>query len=67
MVNELVEILAFAGFAAAAVQVALMVGSWGGVKLPHPGKIGLPTGGLASPAAAHAALTGRPVKRQRRK
>lgn len=30
-----------------------------GRKLPHPAKIGLPAGGLASPAAAHAALMGR--------
>lgn len=27
-------------------------------KLPHPAKIGLPSGGLASPAAVHAALGG---------
>ena len=66
MAIELFQILAVAGFAAAALQVGLMARSWGGVKLPHPGKIGLPTGGLASPAAAHATLTGRPAKRRRK-
>ena len=57
-----IEILAAGGLAAAALQVGLMLRRPPGVKLPHPAKIGLPSGGLASPAAVHAALMGRSAR-----
>jgi hypothetical protein len=46
-----------ASLAAAAIRCWLALRPMPRTKLPHPSKIGLPAGGLASPAAAHAALT----------
>jgi hypothetical protein len=59
-----IEVLALAGLVAFVLRVALIVWPVAGAKLPHPSKIGLPSGGLASPAAAHAALTRRPARRR---
>jgi hypothetical protein len=57
-----IEIVAAGGLAATALQVWLMVRRPPGAKLPRPAKIGLPSGGLASPAAVHAALMGRSAR-----
>jgi len=46
------------------VRIALLVRPQAGRKLPHPSKIGLPSGGLASPAAVQAALGGGSAKRR---
>jgi hypothetical protein len=46
-----------ASLAASATRCWLALRPVPQTKLPHPSKIGLPSGGLASPAAAHAALT----------
>lgn len=59
---ELVEIGAAALAVLCVVRMALMLRRPPGVKLPHPAKIGLPSGGLASPAAVHAALMGRSAR-----
>jgi hypothetical protein len=56
--TELVELLAPAALALYVVRF-LLVRPPSGATLPHPSKFGLPTGGLASAAAAHAALAGR--------
>jgi hypothetical protein len=49
--------MAFAGaLVAGVVRVALIVWPPPGAKLPRPEEIGLPSGGLASPDAVHAAL-----------
>lgn len=42
-----------------AVRVILKLWEPGDRRRKKPGQIGLPTGGLASPAAVHAVLTGR--------
>jgi hypothetical protein len=55
-VIETVAAIALAVLAAGVVRVALTVWPPGTAKLPRPEKIGLPSGGLASPAAVHAAL-----------
>jgi hypothetical protein len=54
---ELVELLVPAALALCVVRFVLIVKPPSGAALPHPSKIGLPSGGLASPAAAHAVLT----------
>jgi hypothetical protein len=56
---ELVAVGAPALAVLCVVRILLLLRPPPGVKLPHPSKIGLPAGGLASPAAAHAALMGR--------
>jgi hypothetical protein len=60
--SSLVELLAPAIVAVCLVRVILMLRPPPGVKLPPPSKIGLPSGGMASPAAAHAALMGRSAR-----
>jgi hypothetical protein len=57
---EAVMLPAAAGLAATLLRVTLMARPMPGTKLPHPSQVpGLPMAGPASPAAAHAALTGR--------
>lgn len=58
---ELVELVAPAALALCVVRF-LLVQPPSPKPLPHPSKIGLPSGGLASPAAAHAALTRQPAR-----
>jgi hypothetical protein len=55
-VIETVAALALAVVAGCVVRVVLIVWPPPGTKLPRPEKIGLPSGGLASPAAVHAVL-----------
>jgi hypothetical protein len=57
-----IEVVALAALVAGVVRVVLIIWPPPGAKLPHPSKIGLPSGGLASPAAAHAALMGRSAR-----
>lgn len=59
---ELVGLLVPAVLALCVVRFVLIVKPPSATALPHPSKIGLPSGGLASPAAAHAALTGRSAR-----
>jgi hypothetical protein len=56
MVLMVVELFAAAALVAFVLRIALIVRPAPGAKLPRPEKIGLPSGGLASPAAVHAAL-----------
>lgn len=58
MIEAVVDVLAPAVVVLAVVRIALMVRRPPGASLPPASKIGLPSGGLASPSAAHAALTG---------
>ena len=62
MIEPVIEVLAPALVVLVVVRIALLVRP-AGVKLPHPSKIGLPSGGIASPSAAHAALSGRSARR----
>jgi hypothetical protein len=57
-----VEVIAPATLVLVVVRIALLIRPPPGVKLPHPSKIGLPSGGMATPAAAHAALTRRSAR-----
>jgi hypothetical protein len=59
---EVVELVVPALVVACVVKIALTVRKPPGASLPHPSKFGLPTGGLASAAAAHAALAGRSAR-----
>jgi hypothetical protein len=52
-----IEGAALAGLVAFLLRFVLIVRPVPGTKLPRPDKIGLPSGGLASPAAVHAALS----------
>lgn len=54
----LLQCVYVASLAASAMRCFLALRPIPHTKLPHPSKIGLPSGGMASPAAAHAALTG---------
>jgi hypothetical protein len=60
--DELVGLVVPAALALCVVRFLLIVKPPSGAALPHPSKIGLPSGGLASPAAAHAALTRRSAR-----
>jgi hypothetical protein len=66
MIGDAITVGAPALIVLTLVRIALLVRRPPGLKLPHPSKIGLPSGGLASPAAVHAALGGgrRPAKRR---
>jgi hypothetical protein len=62
--SELLELIAPAAVALCVVRFILVVKVPGGNDMPDPAKIGLPSGSLASPAAAHAAvMRGQPTRR----
>ncbi len=65
MIGDAITVGAPALIVLTLVRIALLVRPPAGIKLPHPSKIGLPSGGLASPAAVHAALGGGPRARRR--
>lgn len=62
LIEPVVEVLAPALLVLVVVRIVLLVRRPAGTKLPHPSKIGLPSGGIASAAAAHAALGGRSAR-----
>jgi hypothetical protein len=65
VISSIVDVAGPAVLALAVMRIGLLIAAPGGAtKLPNPKKIGLPAGGLATPAAVHAALGGRPAKRR---
>lgn len=60
---EWIRLIAPAALVLCVVRLVLVAKPLSAPKLPHPSKIGLPSGGLASPAAAHTALVGQRTRR----
>ena len=63
MIEHAIMIAAPALLVLALVRIVLLTQPAPGTKLPHPSKIGLPSGRLAPPSHVHAALTGRRRRR----
>jgi hypothetical protein len=63
MIEHALMIAAPAALVLAMVRIVLTAQPAPGTRLPHPSKIGLPSGGLALPSQVHAALTGRKHRR----